>query len=91
MAFALLLVHVPPEVTSLSVTVKPTQTSAGTGPVIGASTFTVVVVDALQPLPDEKVITVDPLPTPYTTPVSELIVAASGLLLLQVYGVKYSL
>ena len=73
----LLLLHIPPVVTSLSVVVAPTHIVVV--PVIAAgSAYTVSVLVVLHPAPGEKVIVVIPAATPVTTPVPEPTVAIPG-------------
>lgn len=78
----LLLLHVPPEVTSLSIVVKPEQTLVM--PVIArGSGFTVMFFIEMQPVGKVYVMVTGPAATPVSTPVL-LIVASEVLLLLQV-------
>ena len=79
----LLLVHVPPPVTSISVVVKPIHTLAV--PVMAPGMgFTVMVFVVLQPVGSKYVITgVDVPDTPVTMPVAEPMVASVVIELLQ--------
>ena len=80
----LLLLHVPPPVTSLKFEVNPAQIVVL--PVIAAGVrLTVTVVVAVQPVPSEYVIIDDPPGAkPVTTPEDEPIGAITGLLLLHI-------
>jgi hypothetical protein len=80
----LLLVHTPPATASLTTVLAPAHTLnkfvIGLGGVVAVSTIVI-----LHPvLAEVKVITVDPGPTPFTTPVFGLIVATDVVPLVHV-------
>ena len=78
-----MLLHVPPDVASLSVKLEPAH--IGVTPVIAAGVWlTVITWVAIQPAADVKVIVELPADTPLYIPVPEPIVATARLLLLHV-------
>ena len=66
------LVQVPPVVPSVNVIVEPTQNDEDAGMVDGAA-LTVIIVVAVQPVPNEYVISDVPDNRPVTTPVPAIV------------------
>ena len=70
----LLLVHVPPDVASLSDIVAYLQTPAG--PAIGDNALIVTMLLVKQPVPSEYVILTVPAPAPMTSPAEPIMAMA---------------